>query len=75
MDSNLLIAIVTSICTAGSTAGVAIVALMLSNKRIDRLEAAIDRLAVSAAARLELVTGAMHDLDKRLSVIGDRVGR
>jgi hypothetical protein len=75
MDSNLLIPIVTSICTAGSTAGVAIVALMLSNKRIDRLEAAIDRLAVSAAARLELVTGAMHDLDKRLSVIGDRVGR
>ena len=75
MDSNLLIAIVTSICTAGSTAGVAIVALMLSNKRIDRLEAAVDRLTVSVDSRLELLTGAMHDLDKRLSVIEDRVGR
>ena len=74
MDSNLLIAIVTSICTAGSTAGVAIVALMLSNKRIDRLEAAVDRLTVSVEARLDLLSGTISNFDKRLSVIQDRVG-
>jgi hypothetical protein len=71
MDSNLVVAIVTSVCTACSTAGVAITALMLSNKRIDRVEAALDRVNTS----LEMLTGSMHELDKRLSIIEDRVGR
>jgi hypothetical protein len=75
MDSNIVVAVVTSICTAGSTAGVAITALVLSNKRIDRVEAAIDGLTNSVNSRLNLLTGALHDLDKRLSIIEDRVGR
>jgi hypothetical protein len=75
MDSNLVVAIVTSVCTAGSTAGVAIVALMLSNKRMDRIEAALDRMTASVDSRLEMLTGSMHDIDKRLSIIEDRVGR
>jgi hypothetical protein len=36
--------ILTSVCTAGSTAGVAITALALSNKRIDRVEASLDKI-------------------------------
>jgi len=78
MDSNLVVAIVTSVCTAGSTAGVAIVALMLSNKRIDRLEAGLDKLNSrfdGMDSRFELLIGAIHDLDKHLSIIEDRVGR
>jgi len=78
VDSNLVVAIVTSVCTAGSTAGVAITALLLSNKRIDRVEAALDRLNGrfdSMDARFELLTGALHDIDKRLSIIEDRVDR
>ena len=78
MDSNIAVALVTSVCTAGSTAGVAITALLLSNKRIDRVEAAIDRLNGrfdSMDLRFELLTGALHDIGKRLSVIEDRVGR
>ncbi len=78
MDSNITVALVTSVCTAGSTAGVAITALLLSNKRIDRVEAAIDRLNGrfdSMDSRFDLLTGALHDIDKRLSIIEDRVGR
>jgi len=49
-----------------------------SNKRIDRVEAAIDRLNGrfdSIDSRFELLTGALHDIDKRLSIIEDRIGR
>ena len=73
MDNNTFVAIVTSVCTAGSTAGVAITALVLSNKRIDRVESAIDGLTNSVNSRLDLLTGALHDLDKRFSIIQDRV--
>jgi len=78
MDSNFVLAIVTSVCTACSTAGVAITALMLSNKRVDRLETALDKLNSrfdGMDSRFELLIGAVHDLDKRLSIIGDRAGR
>jgi hypothetical protein len=71
MDSNVVVAVVTSVCTAGSTAGVAITALVLSNKRIDRVETAIDKVNTT----LEMLTGSLHDVDKRLSIIEDRVGR
>jgi hypothetical protein len=61
---------------AGSTAGVAITALILSNKRIDRVELALDRLGAkfdtkfeSLDARLEMLTGSIHDLDKRLALL------
>jgi len=71
MDSSLLVAVVTSVCTAASTAGVAITALVLSNNRVDRIEAAIDKVN----ATLEMLPGSLHDIDKRLSIIEDRVGR
>ena len=71
MDSSLLVAVVTSVCTAASTAGVAITALVLSNKRVDRVEAAIGKVN----ATLEMLPGSLHDIDKRLSIIEDRVGR
>jgi len=78
MDSNIAVAMVTSVCTAATTAGVAITALLLSNNLIDRVEAALDRLNGrfdSMDSRFELLTGALHDIDKRLSIIEDRVGR
>jgi len=71
MDNSTIVAIATSVCTASSTAGVAITALVLSNKRIDRVEAAIDKVNTT----LEMLTGSLHDIDKRLSIIEDRVGR
>jgi len=88
MDSALIVAIVTSVSTAGSTAGVAITALLLSNKRIDRVEAALDRFEArmertetrflakldSIDRRLEMLTGSIHEIDKRLSIIEDLVG-
>ena len=82
MDNNLLIAIVTSVCTAGSTTGVAITALIISNKRMDRIEAVLDRIDTrftgkfdSIDTRLEILTGAIHELDRRLTVIEDRLLR
>jgi hypothetical protein len=56
MDSDLVVAIVTRVCMAGSTAGVAITALVLSNKRIDRVETAIDGFTNSVNSRLDLLT-------------------
>jgi hypothetical protein len=61
MDSDLIVAIVTSVCTAGSTAGVAITALILQNKRVDRIEAKIDALENRIGTGLDSLTGAMHD--------------
>jgi biopolymer transport protein ExbB/TolQ len=71
MDNSTIVAIATSVCTASSTAGVAIPALVLSNKRIDRVEAAVDKVKTT----LEMLTGSLHDIDKRLSIIEDRIGR
>jgi len=68
MDSNIIVAVVTSVATAGSTAGVAITALVLSNKRADRIEAGLDKLSTS----MEMLTGALHELDKRVGIIEDR---
>jgi hypothetical protein len=53
MDSNLILAIVTSVCTAGSTAAVAITALLLSYKRIDRVAACLDRLNARLDSRFD----------------------
>ena len=44
MDANLLSAIVTSIATAGSTAGVAITAIVLNNKRFESLERRLESI-------------------------------
>ena len=69
MDNSLLAAIVTSVCTAGSTAGVAITALVLNNKRFDRIDARLDKID----SGLEILTGLLHELDKRLSIVEDRI--
>ena len=71
MDNNLAAAIVTSISTAASTAGVAITALILSNKRMDRLEVRLEKIE----AALQMLTGALHELDKRVSIIEHRIFR
>ena len=46
-------------------AGVAITALILSSKRMDRIEVRLEKIE----AALEMLTGALHQLDKRVSVI------
>jgi len=69
MDANLLAAIVTSLCTAASTSGVAITALVLSSKRMDRIESRLEKIETA----LEMLTGALHELDKRVSIIEDRI--
>ena len=71
MDNNLAAAIVTSISTAASTAGVAITALILSNKLMDRLEVRLEKIE----AALQMLTGALHELDKRVSIIEHRIFR
>jgi hypothetical protein len=58
MDANLLAAIVPSLCTTPSTSEVAITALVLSNKRMDRIE-----------SRLEKIETAL-DPDGRLTRVG-----
>jgi hypothetical protein len=82
MDSNLVVAIVTSITTAGSTAGVAITALMLSNKRIDRVEARLDRVEMRLEAgfekvqtALEMLTGWLHDIRHQQAALSHRRSR
>jgi hypothetical protein len=42
-----------------------------SNKRIDRVEASIHKVNTA----LEMLTGSLHDIVKRLSIMEDRVGR
>lgn len=44
MDANLITAIVTAIATAGSSATIAIVAILQTNKRIDDLGSRLDRI-------------------------------
>jgi hypothetical protein len=80
MDSALIAAIVTSLATAGSTAGVAVVAILTQNRRIDRLEKKFDDLEAivrggfeGVNTKIELLTGAMHELDKRLGIVEDRM--
>ena len=41
MDPNLAVALITAVTTASSTAGVAITALVLNNKRFDMVEDAL----------------------------------
>ncbi len=45
--------------------------LDLSRAAVDKLSASIDGID----SRFDILIGAMHDLNKRLSLIGDRVGR
>lgn len=69
MDQSLTAAIVTSIVSSGSTAGVAIVALIINNKRFDSVERKMEKIDTS----LEMLNGTTKELDKRLSIIEDRI--
>ena len=80
MDSNLLATIVTSVTTAGSTAGVAIVALLLNNRRVGALEKTMekgfdkmDHRFEKLETAVEMLNGTTKELDKRLSIIEDRM--
>jgi tetrahydromethanopterin S-methyltransferase subunit G len=58
MDANLVTAIVTSVTTAGSTAGVAITALVINNKRFDLIEKRLDKIE----AKLEAIDTRLNDM-------------
>jgi hypothetical protein len=76
MDANIVVAIV----SASSAVVVGIAALVVNavwmgrafelvNKRIDRLDTGMDKINTT----LEMLTGSLHDLDKRLSLMEDRI--
>ena len=69
MDNGLLAATVTPIATAASTASVAIVGILVNNKRFDSLERKLEKLDTS----VEMMNGTTRELDKRLSKIEDRM--
>ena len=71
MDSNLSIVIVSAVSTAASTAAVSITALVISNKLADRIEIRLEKIETA----LEMLTGALHELGKRVSIIEDRIIR
>ena len=56
MDTNILIAVITSVTSASATAGVAITALVLNNKRFDLIE-----------RRLDKIEGKLEAIDTRLN--------
>lgn len=58
MDPNLLAAVVTSISTAAATAGVAITALVLNNKRFDLIERRLDKIE----ARLDAIEARLNEM-------------
>jgi tetrahydromethanopterin S-methyltransferase subunit G len=58
VTDNVLAAIITSIATAASTAGVAITALVLNNKRFDLIE-----------KRLDSIERRIDGFDRKLDVI------
>ncbi len=66
MDNNLLAAIVRSIATAASTSGAVITALVLQNKRIDRLETKLDKIDGSPRG------ADTFDARARSTYVGDR---
>jgi hypothetical protein len=65
MDQNLLVDIVTSITTAASTAGVAITALVLNNKRFDLMERRLDKIET----KLESIDGRLGELTVDVAVL------
>ncbi len=78
MDAPLISTIAMSISTSASTAGVAIVALMLNNKRFDTMDKRFDRLEDKLEkldASIDMLDGTTKELDKRLSIIEDRMIR
>ena len=66
MDRNLVMAIVASVTTAGSTAGVAITALVISNKPIDRVEASLDQLSGKTEAKFDRLDAKFDRLQSKM---------
>jgi hypothetical protein len=64
MDTNIAVAVI----TGGFSSLVGIAALFINSKRVDDLREEVKGLRVA----IDLLTGAMHELDKRLSIIEDR---
>ncbi len=58
MDANVLTAMITSVTTAASTAGVAITALVLNNKRFELIEKRLDKIE----AKLESIDGRLNEM-------------
>jgi peptidoglycan hydrolase CwlO-like protein len=58
MDANLLTAVITSVSSAASTAGVATTALVLNNKRFDLIEKRLDKIE----AKLESIDARMNEM-------------
>jgi hypothetical protein len=44
IDTNILVAVITSVTSAASTAGVAITAIVINNKRFELLEKRLDKI-------------------------------
>ena len=71
MDSNILVAVITSVTSAASTTGVAITAIILNNKRFEVMERRIE----SIETKLDMIIGKANDIDTRLAVLEDRAKR
>jgi hypothetical protein len=67
VDSNIAVALV----TGGSTCLLGISALFLNGKRMDDMKQEL----VSLRTAIDLLTGSLHEVDKRLSIIEDRIIR
>lgn len=70
MTDNIIVAIITSVATAASTAGVAITALVLNNKRFDLIEKRLDAIE----RRLELIEGDLKHFYKGIAQLRARTG-
>ena len=63
MDANVTVAIITAVTTSASTAGVAITALVLNNKRFD----ALDKRFELIERRLDKIETKLDSIDARLN--------
>jgi hypothetical protein len=70
VTDNVLAAIITSIATAASTAGVAITALVLNNKRFDLIEKRLDAIE----RKLELIQSDLKQFYKDIALLRARTG-
>lgn len=77
MTDNVIAAIITSVATSASTAGVAITALVLNNKRFDLIEKRIDaveRRLDTIERKLELIQSDLKQFYKDIAQLRARTG-
>lgn len=67
MDTNILVAVITSVTSAASTSGVAITAILLNNKRFDLTDKRLDRMESSFESRLDRIDAKLESIDTRLN--------